>query len=238
MVTIITVANNLEIYSNTIRNNPFMNRHRLHIYDNSVNNIGIPRRYNDFLSNYLPEDSWLVFCHQDFCFIENIEPLLDRLEKDCIYGPIGTGPIKQLVFIMSLSKYGLERFRIGFYDRWKKVGMITQITSKKRQKMGQFIRKPVVVDTLDSCCMIVHSSLIRKYDLRFDERLDWHLYVEDFSLQAKRAHGVKTKAIQIKCEHYSGGKVDHVFHESLNYLRKKYGTDRFATTCHDGYARF
>jgi len=238
MTTIITVANDLDLYTRTIRENPFMNRHRLHLYDNSENNIGIPKRYNDFLANHLPEDSWLVFCHQDFAFREELQPRLEQLDKRCIYGPTGTGPTKQLVFIASLSRFGLERFRIGFYDRWKKLGRITQITPRKTQKMGRYIRKPVVVDTLDSCCMIVHSTLVRKYGLQFDENLDWHLYVEDFSLNARSRHGILTKALQLECVHLSGGTVDHVFHEGLNYLRKKYGTGRFAATCYDGYDRF
>jgi GT2 family glycosyltransferase len=238
MTIIVAVVNKIDLFSSTILENRFMNPHAIHRYDNRESNIGISRRYNDFIDHHMPDDAWVVFCHQDFGFEEEIEPKLARLDKNVIYGPIGTGPTKQLVFIASLSRYGFERLRIGFYDRWKKFGRIMQKTARKTVRMGQFIRKPVVVDTLDSCCMIVHSSLIRKHNLRFDERLDWHLYVEDFSLNAKRNGNIATKAVQFKCFHLSGGTIDFTFHENLIYLKKKYGTERFATTCYDGYTRF
>jgi hypothetical protein len=238
MITIVTVVNKFDIFASTIGENRFMNVHTIHRYDNRQDNIGIAKRYNDFIENHMPDDAWVVFCHQDFGFEEEIAPRLALLDKNVIYGPIGTGPTKQLVFIASLSRYGFERLRLGFYERWKKFGRIMQKTAKKTARMGQFIRKPVVVDTLDSCCMIIHSSLIRKHDLRFDENLDWHLYVEDFSLNAKFNHNILTKAVQFRCVHLSAGTIDFTFHENLNYLRRKYNTERFATTCYDGYARF
>jgi hypothetical protein len=238
MITIITVVNNPDIFTRTVGNNPFMNVHRIHQYDNTNQNLGIPKRYNDCIDRDLPEDSWMIFCHQDFAFEEDLVPRLKDLPRDSIYGPTGTGPVKQLLFIASLSRYGIERFRVGFFYRWKKFGRITQRTPDRARRMGRYIRKPVTVDTLDSCCLIVHSSLIRKYRLRFDEHLEWHLYAEDFSLNARKMHTVLTKAMQFKCSHYSAGTMNSAFYENLNYLRTKYGTDRFATTCHDGYARF
>lgn len=238
MITIVTVVNKPDIFDSTIGKNPFMNIHRIHRFDNSACNIGIPKRYNDFIDNNMPDECWVIFCHQDFGFEENLIPRLKNLSPDCIYGPTGTGPVKQLLFIASFSRYGIERFRLGFYDRWKKFGRITQRTTEKLRRMGRYIRKPVTVDTLDSCCLIAHSSLIRKFGLRFDEKLEWHLYAEDFSLNARKQHHILTKAVQFKSVHMSAGRIDSAFYENLNYLRTKYGTDRFATTCYDGYARF
>ena len=238
MIHIVTVVNNHNLFVDTIKENPFMNAFPVHAYDNTSENIGLSKRYNDFLSNNMPDDAWLVFCHQDFCFQEDISSKLAELDPSCLYGPTGTGPVKQLVFITSFSRFGVERFRLGLYDRTKSFGRITQKTPGKVQQRGRFIRKPTVVDTVDCCCLIAHSSLINKYSLRFDEKLSWHLYVEDFCLNARMHHGVRTKAVQLECVHLSGGNPDTHFESDLVYLKTKYKTGHFSTTCYDGYRRF
>ncbi len=238
MITFVCVVNKMDVFTSTILDNVFMNSHAIHMIDNREQNIGIAERYNDFIDNSLPDNSWIVFCHQDFGLQENISIKLDGLDRGSIYGPTGAAGVRQLVCIGAMSRYGIERLRIGFYKRWKKFGQVTQITPQKTRKMGRKIRKPVIVDTVDSCCLIIHSSLINRYKLRFDEALQWHLYAEDLSLNARYNHGIFTKAVQLKCVHLSGGTIDYLFHENLNYLKKKYGTERFATTCYDGYSRF
>ena len=238
MIHIITVVNNHALFDQTIRNNPYMNAFPMHVFDNAAENVGLSKRYNDYIVNRMPEDAWLVFCHQDFAFEEDIAQKLAVLDRGRIYGPTGTGPTKQFLFIASFSRYGVERFRLGFYDRTKKYGRITQKTPKKTQAMGRYIRKPALVDTVDCCCMIVHTSLIRKHNLRFDESLEWHLYVEDFCLNARARHGVQTMAVQLDCVHLSAGTPDFGFEKDLVYLKSKYGTGYFSTTCYDGYRRF
>ena len=203
MTVIVTVVNKFDVYQETIGNNPFMNRFPVHVYDNRSENISVPKRYNDFIDNHMPEDDWIVFCHQDFGLLEDIDPLLHKLDRNVVYGPIGAAPTRQFVAIIAISRYGIERSRIGFYQRSKLLGQITQKTSAKTRKMGQYLRGTAPVDTLDCCCLIVHSSLIREHALRFDEHLDWHLYAEDLSLYAKRRHQVLSRAVQIKCVHLS-----------------------------------
>jgi hypothetical protein len=238
MTTIVTVVNKFDIFKSTIEDNLFMNSIPIHVFDNTQNNITIPQRYNAFIENHMPDDDWVVFCHQDFGFQENIATLLGKLDRNVIYGPIGAAPTRQLVFIIALSRYGVERSRVGLYPRSKLLGQITQSTNKKTRKMGRYLWRPAVVDTLDCCCMIVHSSLIRKYSLRFDEYFDWHLYGEDFSLNARKEHQVVSKAVQFKCIHFSDGSIDCEFEVRLSHLKKKYRTNAFATTCYDGYKRF
>lgn len=238
MIQIVTVVNNHQLFNDTIRSNGFMNVHSLHVYDNTLENIGIAQRYNDYIRTKMHPDSWVVFCHQDFAFQEDITGKLASLDRNCLYGPTGTGPTKQLVFIATFSRYGVERFRIGFYDRSKKFGQIVQQTPKKTQQMGRYLRKPAVVDTVDCCCLIVHASLIRKHALTFDEQLQWHLYAEDFCLNAKHRNQVLTKAVQLDCVHLSDGPVNDDFDASLLHLKRKYGTGCFSTTCYDGYSRF
>ncbi len=238
MVQLVVVVNNYDIYNTTIGKNPFMVNIPVQIYDNTVHNVGISKRYNDFLDNLMRDDTWIIFCHQDFGFQQEITGILDSLDKNIIYGPIGTAPTRQLVFAAALSCYGLERLRLGFYNRRKEFGQILQETARKKVKMGHRIRKPVIVDTVDCCCMIIHSSLVRSFVLRFDEKLDWHLYVEDFCLNAKFNHSVLTKAVQFDCVHRSDGNLNYNFIDDLAYLKRKYKTEAFSTTCYDGYQRF
>jgi len=91
--------------------------------------------------------------------------------------------------------------------------------------------KPQTVDTVDCCCLVVHSSLIKKYGLRFDEHFDFHLYSEDFSLNAWYTYGVRTKAVQMAARHMSFGDTSQNFHTSLEYLRTKYKEKNFVGTC-------
>jgi hypothetical protein len=238
MIQIVTVVNDHQLFNDTVRSNAFMNVHDLHVYDNTRENIGIARRYNDFIRTTMRPDSWVVFCHQDFSFQEDIAVKLAGLDRNFLYGPTGTGPTKQLVFIATLSRYGIERVRLGLYDRTKKFGQIVQSTPGKTQKLGRYLRRPAVVDTVDCCCLIAHASVIRRYAFTFDERLDWHMYVEDFCLNAKYRHQVLTKAVQLSCVHLSGGTVNDDFDDALLYVKRKYGTGYFSTTCYDGYWRF
>jgi hypothetical protein len=143
-----------------------------------------------------------------------------------------------LVFIFSLGRYGFERFRLGIYERAVTLGQITQKTAVKTVRMGRYLKRPVNVDTVDCCCMIIHSSLVARYNLRFDQALDWHLYVEDFCLGAKYHHDILTKSVQLQSIHYSSGNVNFDFLDKLTYLKKKYKTEAFSTTCYDGYKRF
>ena len=83
--------------------------------------------------------------------------------------------------------------------------------------------------------MIVHSSLIKKYNLRFDKNLKFDLYSEDFSINAKENFNIGTKVVPIKCHHYSYGNPTNNFYENLDYLSNKYKNRKnsYATTCSD-----
>ena len=148
----------------------------------ALKNIGISKRYNSFIQeNINPQsDFWIVFAHQDFKLEENILPKLKNLDKNCIYGPIGT-----------YSRYSVPKFInfafskiFGFYfeikrpfklikkpasefkiQRMECFGLIKQ--GKNLQPVGHMITSPKTVTTLDCCCMIAHSSLISRYNLRF-----------------------------------------------------------------------
>ena len=221
-IQIICVVSNFEIFGSMIGKNPFMNIFPVQAYDNTADNIGIPKRYNHFIDHHMKDDAWLVFCHQDFGFSEDPAATLKHLDRTGIYGPIG-----------AVKKKGFY-FRHGKLTFSKKtlLGQIQQARNDSNYfPHGVHLDKPQIVDTVDCCCLVVHSSLIKKYDLRFDEHLDFHLYSEDFSLNARYKYGIRTRAVQMDARHMSFGDTSREFHASLEYLKTKYRGINFVGTC-------
>lgn len=221
-IHIVCVVNKFDIYNSVIRDNVYMSDFPIEIYDNAKENVGVARRYNDFIDRFLYQDSWLIFCHQDFALLEDLYKKIENLDKKFIYGPIGA---------RRKNGFFVRNSRITFSKKIL-LGQINQAKNDYRfYKNGIRIKKPQVVETIDCCCIIVHSSLVKRFDLRFDEHFQFHLYAEDFSLNALYNHGIKTKAVQLECMHLSLGNTSPDFFDSLNYLRSKYKGKEFVGTC-------
>jgi hypothetical protein len=221
-IQIICVKNNDVVFRSMIGENSHMNRYPITVYDNAQENIGIPKRYNDFIEHRMQDDAWLVFCHQDFGFSEDPGPRLAGLSREQIYGPIGAARKKGLY---------IRSGRVVF-EKKVLLGQIRQARGDAQFfDHGIRLTHPMQVDTVDCCCLIVHASLVGKHGLRFDEHLDFHLYAEEFSLNAWRSHRVRTMAVQMEARHLSFGDTSQDFHRSLDYVRAKYPGQRFAGTC-------
>ena len=82
--------------------------------------------------------------------------------------------------------------------------------------------KKGIVDTFDCQCLIVHSTLIGKYSLRFDPSFSFDLYVEDFCINSFEKYGIVSKVLPMKCRHWSHGKLTDRFYSSKSYLGGKY----------------
>ena len=61
----------------------------------------------------------------------------------------------------------------------------------------RFCLKKELVDTVDCQCLIVHSDLIKKYHLRFDEHLQFHFYAEEFCIMASEKYNIPSYALSI-----------------------------------------
>ena len=216
IATLISVFIDKRLYDNCITNNIYIKESlslSVHGIDNTIQNQAISKRYNQFLDSYnysIPQ--WFIFCHSDFEFCENIEPLLDTLDKESIYGPIGA-------ILCSQSNGSFVReYRGQTYER-RRDG------SNLRHQLSQIIHTGALVDSLDCQCMIIHSSLINKYELRFDENLDFDLYVEDFCISALEKYRIKSRIIKVQCCHWNQadsmeGRSNYFI--ALDYCNKKY----------------
>ena len=211
------------MFNKVIKNNKFTKNFELHDIDNKKENNYISKCYNAFLNSYdYSKESWFVFCHEDFEFLEDVEKKISNLSKKFIYGPIGV----EICFVSEKRESIYCQVRGGYKDKNKSGLNFREYLNYK--KSGN-------VSTVDCMCMIIHSSLIKKHNLRFDENLTWNLYVEDFCISSMLNYNIKTKAIEIDCCHWS--QLSDInerdsYAKDLNYLNiNKYKNNIFVGTC-------
>lgn len=201
---VISVVRNFDMYNRLVKNNPFITTADFICFDNRTDNKGIPLRYNFFLNNYdYHHEDWFIFCHEDWETKENLQRRLNVIDKNCLYGPIGAN-----------WKYSTKK-PIGQIIQSNKDGSNKEIEGLKGYNLKQ-------ANTFDCQCLIVHSSLINKYHLRFDEKLTFDLYIEDFCINAHERYNVKSKILQLNCQHWSKGNITERLHKQFLYLKNKY----------------
>jgi len=217
-ITFVSVVRDSVMYERCIVNNPYVNRHVLKTIDNTIENRGIPFRYNQVLSKYDYKDpTWFVFCHEDFEFQEDVHDKLCSLDKNVLYGPIG-----------AVTKVILRLIHL-----WQPVGSIMESNKNgaNLHRIGREASNLTPVDTFDCSCLIVHSDLIQKHNLRFDEHLSFDLYVEDFCIAAKESHHIPSQILNFDCQHWSGGYAGERFLKQLDYLNNKYTSCCYTSLC-------
>lgn len=222
---IICVFNKKEVFEKIVRDNQQTTNCEIFGYDNTSENIAITKRYNEFIEKNIKEDSpdfWCAFIHQDFGFQEDMDLKLENLDKNYIYGPIG---VKFNYPVTTDTREGFDPDRLVVY------GMIAQRINQEFITYGEYITQPTIVDSLDCCCIIMHSSLIKKYNLRFDENLSFHMYAEELCYRAKKDYGIETKTIQTKCFHLGIGVLNDEFKASVKYLKDKFKIHKIPSTC-------
>ncbi|HEY9886300.1 MAG TPA: hypothetical protein V6C96_03460 [Vampirovibrionales bacterium] len=226
-LTLITVSRDLEMYERFFTKNNYLENCTKICFDNNAENLGIPTRYNQFLDGYdYSKEAWFVFCHEDFVIKEDLNLLLTKLSTDSIYGCIGT--LIEWKKVQTISGNANHSFPV----KYAKSSIIqAEKDGSQKQIIGAPISKATIVDTVDCCCLIVHSSLVNKHKLRFDENLTFDLYSEAFSIEAKEKLGILTKAIQMNCEHWSSGNVGERYYAGLRYLSEKHPNVLYSGTC-------
>ena len=221
-IMLISVFIDRKLYSSCVTNNTFvLNNSHVNVYgiDNTIDNQCISSRYNQFLDAYdYNVPAWFVFCHSDWEVQEDLATLLGPLDTGSIYGPIGAILCENVDGSLSREYRGqcLEKKRDG---------------SNTRQQRCLIIDTGVLVDTIDCQCVIVHSSLVKKHALRFDEKLGFNLYAEDFCISAKECHAIESKILNVRCCHWN--QADNMndrddYFVDLDYCNKKYPNKLYA----------
>lgn len=197
-------------------------------YDNCSENRPIPSRYNEFI-RAMPSDldAWLAFVHNDFQFHEDPRPVLGASSVNHIYGVVGANIIPA---DRDTQNSGQPEMRSNA-QTYQIVGRVQCSPNLIASGWcGEAISEMTAARTLDCCCVIVHSSLIRRHQLRFNEQFKWHFYSEEFSLRASRDHGIESYVLPLKSGHYGLGATDQTFFECRSALYDEY-PDSFASTC-------
>ncbi len=202
---IISVVRNFDFYNRCVKENPFNKGAKFTTVDNLSENRSIALRYNEFLDAYdYAKPDWLIFCHEDWEIKENWQSRLDELDKNKLYAPIG----------LFLTK--------SFLPKLKGEIICSDKDGENAELFGEKVVTGTEVGTFDCQCLLIHSDLVKKYNLRFDKNLSFDLYVEDFCINAKEKHQIVSCIFQLDCQHYSRGNIQPRFYEQLKYLRKKY----------------
>jgi hypothetical protein len=199
----VTVVRDHAMYARLVRDNPNNAGGEFVAFDNIAENLSVTVRYNSFLDSWeYSREAWFVFVHEDYEFLEPVGPLLANADRRCIYGTCGarsTRPGDDVVWALNSNRDGTN---LGLYGR-------------------PFPGTPTVL-TADCNCLMVHSSLVREFSLRFDEKLTFDLYAEDFEIAAFERFGIPTKILGVANHHYSFGNIAPRFFVQRRYLMDKY----------------
>ncbi len=217
-----------EMYELYFRRNAFI-AHQEHIHLTPIYTEPfdghLTRAYNSFLEYYdYSKEAWFIFVHGDYEFTCDLHEVLATGDKMALLGPGGS----------VLRRVGGKVCPV-FVGR----------TDSQRRDTAGFQGGPInlkllgsddIVDTVDSCCLAVHSSLIARYQLRFDEAIVLDFLAEDFCAQARVKHGIKTKLWPLWGCHHSNSSGDpnrqsERFYRTRAYVAAKYPDLCLAGTC-------
>jgi hypothetical protein len=202
-VTVVTVYITQEMYQTFFPANPNLNARKLVGIDNRQLNRGLPAIYNEVIQDFKDHNCWLFFLHEDFEIKGSLEGI-DDLDKSCVYGTFG------------IHLDGDVPVAYGRHTCSDKDG-------SNAVEVGITADTPADVQTLDCQTILVHTSLLAEFPgLRFDEKLTFDLYVEDFCIHARERHGIEAKVFPLEFQHYSHGNITKRYHEGLRYLAEKY----------------
>lgn len=180
--------------------------------DNREHNQGLPTLYNQVINQYIDEDCWLFFVHEDFEIKGSLDKVLD-LDPMAIYGTFG-------VRMQKNAPVG-----IGQHICSNKDGSNAAVA-------GLAIEEPEAVESLDCQSILLHTSLLRQYpSLRFDDPLRFDLYAEDLCLHGGRELGLPIYVFPLEFQHYSHGRITERYYQGLEYLQKKYPNEVIAGSC-------
>lgn len=229
---VVCVFNNKEIFDKVILDNENLKDCEKFPYDNTIENVSITKHYNNFINENVfscNDDFWCLFLHQDFGVMEDVDAILKKMDKNSIYGAIGVKTFKGLFWgKKGGGKLGFKRHLTLAFGR-----ILQGNNNFDFKEYGIRVFFQPIVKSVDCCCIMIHSSLIRKYNLQFDENLNFHMYAEELCYRTKKDYKIKTKVIQMNCFHLGRGTFDEEFKKSLEYLKNKFKIKKIPSTCYN-----
>ena len=201
------------MFNNFFNLNSNLLRYEILGIDNRKKNLGLPKIYNNIISEYIDSDMWLFFVHEDFEIKGTLEHI-HTLEKNAVYGTFGVR-----------MEPGESPISFGHHTCSNKDG-------SNAVEAGLPIISTQPVQTIDCQSILLHTSFLRKHsELRFDENLNFDLYAEDLCLNASCRLGLAIYVFPLQFQHYSHGKITERYHKGLAYLENKYPNHALPGSC-------
>lgn len=202
-LSIVTLINNYDIYRDNVLKSTLKEFDNYYIeYIEIYNSISASSGLNEGIKK---SNNDLIFCcHQDVQFLDRwyeqlikLLNMLDEHEKNSdgknIWGVCGSAG----------TSYSGKMFGV-------------------HSGLGMDGLDSVQVQTLDCCTLLLRKSIMKKYDMTFDENLKWyHMYGEDISLQSNDK-GLKVYVLNVSLKHNCKWTAGGGFQESTDYTRKKW----------------
>ncbi|MBL1265321.1 hypothetical protein [Candidatus Methylomicrobium oryzae] len=211
-IKLVTVFINPEMYERFFTSNINLNCYELIGIDNRQFNHGLPVIYNNIIEKNIHDNCWLFFVHEDF-EIKCGLAVVGRLDQTSVYGTFGIN---------------LENDAPVPYGRH----LCSNKDGSHAVEVGNEVTNTAKVQTLDCQSILIHTSLLATYPgLRFDEKLTFDLYAEDFCISAQKNFGIEIKVFPLQFQHYSHGKLTERYYKGIDYLAKKYPTIAVPGSC-------
>ena len=214
-LTVVSVVRDEACYKRCLRENPVLAGAEFVCLDNTVENRPIPERYNAFLDALPADAEWILFAHEDFQPLADPRPLLRRRNPLFPCGLIGTRVVAGLAILPFGSLTDSDRDGARFH--------------RNAPPLPYDRLLGAVAENSDCCAFFIHADALRSWNLRFDPRCAWDLYIEDFCFNFIRQSGHKIALLPLRAHHFSRGNTNRAtFIEALDYLNTKYADDFFA----------
>jgi glycosyltransferase involved in cell wall biosynthesis len=176
VVTFVVSVNDRELFSRNFLASPCLRRSRDHQILIQENFSSAAKAYNDAIDR--AANDLIIFCHQDIVLPENWLSDLNRALDD---------------LLIADPRWGV----LGTYGKTKDGRGWGYLYSSGREVIGEPLKRPVSVQTLDEVVLILRKSS----GLRFDDSLPhFHFYGADICLRAAQM-GMKSYAVSTFCIH-------------------------------------
>ncbi|MDL2306903.1 class I SAM-dependent methyltransferase [Desulfovibrio sp. OttesenSCG-928-C06] len=175
------------------------------------NSASVAERLNagleEFLNDLEPNaGGWLIISPDNLEF--TLPPVVDGISEDSIYGVFGA----RVVTNMRRKKF------IEYTGRLEAAHNYMHSPSQLLEfccTYGGNFHEGAKVDVLGLHCLLVHSSLLIRHKLRFDEALKTSCIAEDFCLQAAK-HGIASRVMTQTCRLHIDSQSKAQSQESLD----------------------
>jgi len=185
------------------------------------NRKGLPIVYNKAIDSTERENSILVFAHDDlylhdFHWVDKVVAALQVFDLVGLAGNVNRAP--------GQPSWAFKSEKFDWDKKENLSGIVGHGHGFPPQNLSRFGPSPKRVKLLDGLFLAIYKRTLMKYNLRFDERFDFHFYDVDFCRQVEAA-GLRCGTWPISVTHASGGSTkSESWRKNYSLYLQKWGT--------------